>query len=163
MTKKKIAVIFGGKSGEHEVSLLSATSVIRALDKSKYEVLPIYISHKGQWLLTEGPRKLNGHKEMVYLSPDPRDNNLIKIDPQPKEQGSTGVDVVFPVLHGTFGEDGTIQGLLELANLPYVGAGVLGSAVGMNKVVQKQLLQQAKLPLVNYVWFLSKDWRSQRQ
>ena len=157
MTKKKIAVIFGGKSGEHEVSLLSATSVIRALDKSKYEVLPIYISHKGQWLLTEGPRKLNGHKEMVYLSPDPRDNNLIKIDPQPKEQGSTGVDVVFPVLHGTFGEDGTIQGLLELANLPYVGAGVLGSAVGMDKGIMKTLFKAEGLPVVHFKTILRKE------
>src|SRR5438105_13048116 len=132
--KIRIAVIFGGRSGEHEVSLRSAESVMRALDPAKYDVVPIASSHEGHWL-SSGQKELADGKPAVISA---------------EVQKSGAFDVVFPVLHGTYGEDGTIQGLLELADIPYVGAGVLGSAVGMDKDVMKRLLRDAGLPIVDY-------------
>jgi len=120
----QVAVLYGGRSGEHEISLRSAESIIAGLDRRKYEVQRIFITPEGRW----GPRA---------LSPEPGAN--------------PGIDVVFPVLHGTFGEDGTVQGLLELADLPYVGAGVLASAVSMDKEVTKRLLVERGLPVAEYV------------
>lgn len=145
--KITIGVIFGGRSGEHEVSLVSAASVIKALDKKKYQVIPIGITKDGRWITD---------KPLVALKSG-----------KPHEQGSrlmpekilTRCDVAFPVLHGSYGEDGTIQGMFEMANVAYVGGGVLGSATAMDKVIQKQLCDQAGLPSVAYVWFLSKEWR----
>jgi D-alanine-D-alanine ligase len=128
--KKRVAVIYGGRSGEHEVSLRSAQSIIDALDPEKYKVLHYLISKEGKW------------------SPRP-------ILPEP--HGNPEIDVVFPVLHGTFGEDGTLQGLLELAGLPYVGAGVLASAVSMDKEVMKRLAKERGLPVVDYMVFSSTD------
>ena len=128
MKKIRVGVIFGGRSGEHEVSLRSAESILRAIDRRKYDVVPITISHEGSW-------------QPFTLSPDP--------------SFERGIDVVFPIVHGTYGEDGTIQGLFELANIPYVGAGVLGSAVGMDKEVMKRLLRDASLPIVAY-WTVRK-------
>jgi D-alanine-D-alanine ligase len=119
----RIAVIYGGRSGEHEISIRSAESIMQALEPAKYKVLPFFIDKAGRW-------------EPYPLLPEPGRN--------------PGIDVVFPVLHGTFGEDGTIQGLLEMAALPYVGAGVLGSAVCMDKIVSKRLLAEAGLPIVEY-------------
>src|SRR5437762_2702530 len=129
MKKIRVGVIRGGRSGEHEVSLRSAESILKAIDRNKYDVVPITISHEGKW-------------EPFAISPEP--------DTQSR------VDAVFPILHGTFGEDGTIQGLFELANVPYVGAGVLGSAVGMDKDVMKRLLRDADLPIVDY-WTVRKS------
>ena len=126
--KKRVAVIYGGRSGEHEVSLRSAQSIIDALDPEKYKVLHYLISKEGKW------------------SPRP-------IVPEP--HGNPEIDVVFPALHGTFGEDGTLQGLLELAGLPYVGAGVLASSVSMDKEVMKRLAQERGLPVVDYLVFSS--------
>jgi len=128
MKKIRVGVIFGGRSGEHEVSLRSAESILKAIDRRKYDVVPITISHEGSW-------------QPFTLSPDP--------------SLERGIDVVFPIVHGTYGEDGTIQGLFELANIPYVGAGVLGSAVGMDKEVMKRLLRDASLPIVAY-WTVRK-------
>ena len=122
--KLRVAVIYGGRSGEHEISLRSAKSIIEALDPEKYKVLHYVISKEGRW----SPRP---------ISPEPH--------------GNPEIDVAFPVLHGTFGEDGTVQGLLELAELPYVGAGVLASAVSMDKEVMKRLAQQRCLPVADYV------------
>ena len=119
-----VAVIYGGRSGEHEVSLLSAESVIAALHPERYDVQRFLITKEGSW----NPRP---------ILPEPGSN--------------TGIDVAFPVLHGTFGEDGTMQGLLELADLPYVGAGVLGSAVSMDKDVMKRLMRERDLPVVEYL------------
>lgn len=125
--KLRVAILYGGRSGEHEVSIRSAESIMRAMDPSKYEVVRYFIHQDGKW--------------------DPR-----PILPEP---GATpGIDVVFPVLHGTFGEDGTIQGLLELADLPYVGAGVMASAVSMDKEVMKRLCRERGLPVVEYVTLL---------
>ncbi len=130
MLKKRVAVIYGGRSGEHEVSLRSAKSIIDAMDAEKYKVLHYLISKEGKW----SPRA---------LAPEPN--------------GNAGIDVVFPVLHGTFGEDGTLQGLLELADLPYVGAGVLASAASMDKEVMKRLAKERGLPVVEYQVFSSRE------
>ncbi|OGY45873.1 MAG: D-alanine--D-alanine ligase A [Candidatus Buchananbacteria bacterium RIFCSPHIGHO2_01_FULL_39_8] len=172
--KIKVGVIFGGRSGEHEVSIISAQSVIKELDKNKYQVIPIGITKKGQWVA--GPQAVRFLKEGLKKLPfksvlpvDPTEKRLVKV----KEKGLVPVssqkssfapiDVVFPVLHGPYGEDGTIQGMLELANIAYVGAGVLGSALGMDKVVQKQVFKQIGLPIVNYIWFLAKTWQRNQQ
>lgn len=156
--KLKVAVVFGGRSGEHEVSIISGQSVIKALDKNKYEILPIYINKEGQWLLGEDPQALVHGKEgnEVYLPLNPDAQGLV-----PLKSGSStkigAVDVVFPVLHGTLGEDGSLQGLMELTNLPYVGAGVLGSALGMDKALMKKVFQAEGLPITNYQVYLSKE------
>lgn len=160
--KIRVGVIFGGRSAEHEVSLVSALSVVSALDTEKYEVIPIGISPQGRWLsapdaihLLKTRGELADIPEKIIL-PDPTKRNLVPV--KGGHEGKEPIDVVFPVVHGTFGEDGTIQGLLELANIPYVGAGVLGSALGMDKVAAKQLFEHAGLPVVPYVWFLSSEY-----
>ncbi|HEX9007511.1 MAG TPA: D-alanine--D-alanine ligase family protein [Bacteroidota bacterium] len=157
--KLRVGVIFGGRSGEHEVSLVSASSIIHALDPAKYEVVPIGITREGRWL--SSGRALGLLKEHApldqeperHLVPDPTRRGLARTDGS--TEGVQPLDVVIPIIHGTYGEDGTLQGLLELSNIPYVGAGVLGSALGMDKIVQKELFRQAKLPVAKYVWFLS--------
>jgi D-alanine-D-alanine ligase len=160
----RVGVIFGGRSVEHEVSLVSALSVMNALDKTKYEVVPIGIAHTGQWLssgealeLLKKNASLDRETEQLIL-PDPRKQSLVALDGRASVEKK--IDVVFPVVHGTYAEDGTLQGLLELADLPYVGAGVLGSAVGMDKVVQKDLLRQAKIPTTPAVWFFYDEFKS---
>jgi D-alanine-D-alanine ligase len=161
----RVGVIFGGRSGEHEVSLASAASVIRALDPEKYEAVPIGITKDGRWLVGTGAQKLLPEVlksgERVLLPPDPTSAALVPIVPS-AEHPAVSVDVVFPVLHGTFGEDGTVQGLLELAGLPYVGAGVLASAVGMDKDVQKRLFAEAKLPIVPFIAVRRSEWERDR-
>lgn len=143
-TKLHVAVIFGGRSGEHEVSLMSARSVLSVLDTAKYEVTQIGITHEGKWLTGEDVLvkfengKLSGLQPFVF-SPNP--SNVAR-------QGSSVIDVFFPVLHGTFGEDGTIQGLFELADVAYVGAGVVGSSVGMDKGVFKDVMVANSIPIV---------------
>jgi len=159
--KLRIGVLFGGRSAEHEVSLVSAASIINALDKEKYEVFPIGISKEGRWLSVPNSLQLLKEQSSIdslpehVLLPDPRKQSLVNIG---NSSSSQAIDVIFPVIHGTFGEDGTIQGLFELADIPYVGAGVLGSAVGMDKVVAKQLLQQAKIPVTKGIWFLFQEF-----
>jgi D-alanine-D-alanine ligase len=162
----RVGVLFGGRSGEHEVSLASAASVIRALDPEKYEVTPIGISKDGRWLVGGGalkllPDVLRGGQRVV-LPADPTAAALVPLGEGPRGAGIR-VDVVFPVLHGTYGEDGTVQGLLDLAGLPYVGAGVLGSAMGMDKEVQKRLCVQARLPVADYLSVRRVDWEEQRE
>ncbi len=159
--KKKIRVLFlfGGKSAEHEVSLQSAKNVINFINKEKYEVVLMGIDKKGGWRLSAGSQyllnadnpksvKLNKQGESVALVPGHSEKRLIGLS---RENVTGAVDVVFPVLHGTFGEDGTVQGLLKLLDVPFVGAGVLGSAVGMDKDVQKRLLRDAGIPVVKFV------------
>jgi D-alanine-D-alanine ligase len=162
----RVGVLFGGRSGEHEVSLASAASVIRALDPEKYEAVPIGISKDGRWLVGTKAHKMLADVlksgERVSLPPDPTAGALIPIA-QGTGHPSVTVDVIFPVLHGTFGEDGTVQGLLELAGLPYVGAGVLASAVGMDKDVQKRLFQQARLPIVPFLAIRRSEWEQERE
>ena len=155
----RVGVLFGGRSGEHEVSLASAASVIRGLDPDKYEAVPIGITKEGHWLIGAGAQKMlpevlkSGQR--VMMTADASDAVLVRLD---GSGGGQRLDVVFPVMHGTFGEDGTIQGLLELAGLPFVGAGVLGSAIGMDKDVSKRLLQVAKIPVVPWISVQRADW-----
>jgi D-alanine-D-alanine ligase len=161
----RVGILFGGRSGEHEVSLASAASVIRALDPEKYEAVPVGIDKDGRWLVSAKSHKLlqdvlkSGNR--VLLPADPGAATLVPLG-SGAGQPSVPVDVVFPVLHGTFGEDGTVQGLLELANLPYVGAGVLASAVGMDKDVQKRLFEQAGLPVAPFIVFRRSEWEQNR-
>jgi D-alanine-D-alanine ligase len=161
----RIGVLFGGRSGEHEVSLASAASVIRALDPAKYEPIPIGISKDGRWLVGTKAHTMLAEVlrsgDRVSLPPDPTAAALNPVS-QGSGRGSVSVDVMFPVLHGTFGEDGTVQGLLELAGLPYVGAGVLASAVGMDKDVQKRLFEQAGLPIVPFLAIRRSEWEQNR-
>lgn len=169
MKKIRVCVIFGGRSGEHEVSLVSAHSVMNALDRSKYDVIPLGISKAGRWLAgAQSLRLLQSGNEpgrsTAIVSPDPTEQKLVApaqlTDESAALEALSGkIDVVIPVLHGPYGEDGTMQGLLELANLPYVGAGVLGSAVCMDKVVQKVLCRQAGIPVVDYLWLRHVDWQ----
>jgi D-alanine-D-alanine ligase len=187
--KIRVGILFGGRSGEHEVSLLSAASVLNAIDKTKYEVVPIGITKEGRWLTAENAERL---LKGSAAPPAPAPTNLragdpeatpgaallaagesVVVPPEParRDAGLTpfqtdaanlrrasdraiNVDVIFPVLHGTFGEDGTIQGLLELADIAYVGAGVLGSSAGMDKDVMKSLFRAASLPIVKHVTIL---------
>jgi D-alanine-D-alanine ligase len=196
MAKLRVGILFGGRSGEHEVSLLSAASVLNAIDKTKYEVVPIGITKDGRWLTAEhaerllrGEKQAEKHAEKIG-SPTPETHlragdpaatpgaavlatgESVVVPPEParREAGLTpfqtdanlrrasdraiNVDVIFPVLHGTFGEDGTIQGLLELADMAYVGAGVLGSSAGMDKDIMKSLFRAAGLPIVKHVTVL---------
>jgi D-alanine-D-alanine ligase len=189
MAKLRVGILFGGRSGEHEVSLLSAASVVNAIDKTKYEVVPIGITKDGRWLTAEhAERLLKGNAgegaratqtplragdpeatpgaavldrgESVVVPPEParRDAGLAPFQTDANLRRASdraiNVDVIFPVLHGTFGEDGTIQGLLELADIAYVGAGVLGSSAGMDKDIMKSLFRAAGLPIVKHVTVL---------
>ena len=155
----RVGVLFGGRSGEHEVSLASAASVIRGLDPDKYEAVPIGISKEGHWLIGSAAQKLLPEVlragQRVVMAADPTDAAIIPLD---RSGGGQRIDVVFPVMHGTYGEDGTIQGLLDLAGLPFIGAGVLGSAIGMDKDVSKRLLQAAKIPVVPWITVYRTDW-----
>jgi len=148
--KINVAILFGGKSVEHEVSLQSAKNVINAIDKEKYNIILIGIDKKGKWLLnSENPKlvRLNKSGDNVALIPQ-SGGKLINLSNPAKKQA---IDVVFPILHGSFGEDGTIQGLLKLANIPFVGADVLGSAVCMDKDIMKRLLKEAHIPIANFL------------
>ena len=206
MAKLRVGILFGGRSGEHEVSLLSAASVLKAIDKTKYEVVPIGITKDGRWLTAEhAERLLKGNAALpasgsdagvgaratqqlragdpgatpgaavlasgssVVVPPEParRDGGMAPFQTDANRDDAhlrraadraINVDVIFPVLHGTFGEDGTIQGLLELADMAYVGAGVLGSAAGMDKDVMKALFRTARLPIVKHVTVLRSAW-----
>ncbi|HEU0005259.1 MAG TPA: D-alanine--D-alanine ligase family protein [Terriglobia bacterium] len=168
MKKLTVALLFGGKSGEHEVSLRSAASILKALDREKYEVIPIGITKEGQWrsdpkFLEAAFAEILSNGRTVLLPPDPLANSLIQVLSDSKAIcNQARIDVVFPALHGTYGEDGTIQGLLDMANLPYVGAGVLGSSVGMDKDVTKRLLQHAGLPIVDFQVVLDHHWRAKK-
>src|SRR5208282_4663483 len=177
--KIRVGVLFGGRSGEHEISMRSALTVMSAMDPARYEIVPIGIARDGKWYLrsdaiamlkTAAPRlrALGRGGIEVSLPPNPGRHSLVAIT------GTNGdartarrdryalpgpLDVIFPVLHGTYGEDGTVQGLLELAGIPYVGAGVLGSAIGMDKDAQKRLLRDAGVPVVRYAMIPRHEYR----
>lgn len=190
MKKIRVGILFGGRSGEHEISLLSAASVFNAIDKKKYEVVPIGITKEGRWVTSADAERLLAGKgapstletklragdpeatssaailatgQSVIVPPEPRQASLTPFQTDALGRRTTdraiNVDIIFPVLHGTFGEDGTIQGLLELADIAYVGAGVLGSAAGMDKDIMKSLFRAAGLPIVKHVTFLRGDWK----
>jgi D-alanine-D-alanine ligase len=165
--KLRVGVVFGGRSGEHEVSLASATSVLSALDEAKYEIVPIGIAPDGRWISSMKALAMLKAKETLEDEPErflvPEPNRQALISAGDRVEHSVPLDVVIPLVHGTFGEDGSLQGLLELADIPYVGAGVLGSALGMDKIVQKQVLAQASFPVVKYRWFLTSAFREDRR
>ncbi|MGA9998318.1 MAG: D-alanine--D-alanine ligase family protein [Pyrinomonadaceae bacterium] len=177
MAKKiRVGVIFGGRSGEHEVSIRSARSVIEALDRKKYEVVPIAIGKEGKWLspaessrlLPEKtgsllPQRIRDASQDVAILGDPSRNGLVSLSTENRIEASQPLDLIFPVLHGTYGEDGTLQGLLEMAGVPYVGCGVLASSCGMDKVVMKALFRDAGLPICKYTWFLRTQWEANRE
>ena len=166
MVKKlKVLILFGGKSAEHEVSLQSAKNLVEAIDKNKYDVLLVGIDKNGQWHLYEYNNFLENEADPKSISLKQSDSTVVLLPWKAKEQLvnlSTGraiskVDVVFPILHGPFGEDGTVQGFLKLADLPFVGADVLGSAVGMDKDVAKRLLRDAGLPIAQFLTFFQNE------
>ncbi|HEY4789960.1 MAG TPA: D-alanine--D-alanine ligase family protein [Actinomycetes bacterium] len=156
MAKTRLAILYGGRSAEHQVSVVSARSVMEALDPDRFEVVPIAITRAGAWLLPDrSPLELtasDGALPEVEAA-----GTELAVRP---EQGVGGVDVVFPILHGPFGEDGTVQGLFELADLPYVGSGVLASALAMDKAMAKVVLAQAGLPQAPYLVVPERDWRA---
>ena len=164
MRRLRIGVLFGGRSTEHEVSILSAQSIIAAMDPDRFEAVPLYIDKSGRWLFGGSLKRLIGDdaaRQYVYLPPDPTQHSLVHArngteSPSPlvgegRGGGLPELDVIFPVFHGLNGEDGTIQGVLELANIPYVGAGVLGSALGLDKVYMKRAFAAVGLPIVDYI------------
>ena len=175
--KKRVGIIFGGRSGEHEISIRSAKTVLEQIDTEKYDAVPIAITNEGKWL---SPRESVGllpesvHRSiagdssiadggrLALLSDSP--GSSFAILPQTEAPvRDLELDVVFPVLHGTFGEDGTIQGLFEMLGIPYVGGGVLASSCGMDKTVMKALFREAALPICKYLWFLRSDWERNRE
>lgn len=168
--KKRIALIFGGRSGEHEISVRSAATVVEQIDKEKYLVVPIAIDHDGHWLGPRDSAKMLPETAATLLEADVEELPATKVAiiGDPARKGLTSldgseterIDVAFPVLHGTFGEDGTIQGLFEMAGIPYVGCGVLASSCGMDKVTMKSLFLQAGLPICKYEWFLRSEWEN---
>ena len=178
--KLRVGVLFGGRSGEHEVSLLSAASILKAIDPKRYEVVPIGITKQGRWIAADAAQNLlNGGGQILPPSasePGPKAKRLDRRQPHaaaeaPAEglnpfalsragDSTLALDVVFPVLHGTFGEDGTIQGLLELADIAYVGSGVLGSATGMDKGTMKSLFAAAGLPQTPHLTLLRSEWKA---
>jgi D-alanine-D-alanine ligase len=171
-TKIRIGVIYGGRSGEHEVSVRSARSVIEAVDTEKYEVIPVAITREGRWLSPAESASMLPESARLRLSNyaggEDEGGTALLVDPsrggllrqEGAGAGGQRLDVVFPVLHGTYGEDGTIQGLLEMAGIPYVGCGVLASSTGMDKVTMKTLFRHAGLPGCKYDWFLRRDWEA---
>jgi D-alanine-D-alanine ligase len=170
MAKKlRVGILFGGRSGEHEVSLLSAASILKAIDRKKFDVVPIGITKTGRWLTAGGAQALltgNNSESADLVLQAGADGTAAPADavtalvPDAASLGSGRLDVVFPVLHGTFGEDGTIQGLFELADIAYVGSGVLGSAAGMDKDAMKRLFAQARLPIVKHLTILRTAWEA---
>jgi D-alanine-D-alanine ligase len=174
--KIRVGVVYGGRSGEHEVSLRSGQAVIGAIDHKKYEVIPIAITKTGRWLspaesmeLLPGAvagllsREMGEHREALTIVGDPSRSGLVAFtDDGSRGRAGLPVDVIFPALHGTYGEDGTIQGLFEMANVPYVGCGVLASSCGMDKVAMKMLFREAGLPICKHVWFTRAEWERER-
>lgn len=163
-----VGIIFGGRSGEHEVSLMSAQGVMGAVDKTKYEIVPIGITKEGRWLASGDPLKAlssgnDAESNPAALLAQPGQRGLIQLEDQGQRPGITAeevgqLDVVFPVLHGPYGEDGTLQGLLELAGIPYVGPGVTAAAVGMDKALFKDIMCAKGLPVTRYLVLKRKDW-----
>ena len=169
--KLRVGILFGGKSGEHEVSFCSASSIIEAMDRKKYEIVPIGITKNGCWLSPQESAialqtgRIEGNSRVAWKG-DPNNEQLLVIT---RENNKTKyfhldkLDVIFPVLHGPFGEDGTVQGLLELVNIPYVGSGVAASAVAMDKEMMKKIFQQHALPQTKWLALKRKRWISEKQ
>jgi len=169
--KIKVGLIFGGRSGEHEVSFCSASSIIKAIDKDKYTVVPIGITKEGRWISPQDSElalqsgRIEGKSTVILLN-DPSGRALVRIDNNQRLDKSSvleKIDVIFPVLHGPYGEDGTVQGLLELADIPYVGAGVVASAISMDKDLMKTIFQQKGLPILKWMTIKRKKWQKDKE
>ena len=171
-TKKiRVGLIFGGRSGEHEVSFCSASSIIKVIDKDKYTVVPIGITKEGRWISPQDSElalqsgKIEGKNTVILLN-DSFSKSLVCIDNNQRLDKSSALeklDVIFPVLHGPYGEDGTVQGLLELANIPYVGAGVAASAISMDKDLMKTIFQQKGLPILKWMTIKRREWQKDKK
>ena len=170
--KLRVGVIFGGRSGEHEVSIRSARAIVESIDRKKFDVVPIAITKEGKWLPPAHSAQLLPAAVQPLLAPsattgdvallgDPSHKGLISLRRDSQPLVAEKLDVVFPAVHGTYGEDGTLQGLLEMADVPYVGCGVLASACGMDKVTMKSLFVEAGLPICKHIWFLRSQWRAE--
>ena len=169
--KLRVGLIFGGRSGEHEVSFCSASSIIKAIDKDKYTVVPIGITKEGRWISPQDSElalqsgKVEGRNTVILLN-DPSGKALVRIDNNQRlDKSSTleKLDVIFPVLHGPYGEDGTVQGLLELTDIPYVGAGVAASAISMDKDLMKIIFKQKGLPILKWLTIKRKEWQKDKE
>ncbi len=165
MSKLRVGILFGGRSGEHEVSLLSAASVLQAIDRSKYEILPLGITKAGRWLTGTPAERLlapqsNGEAAASDRTAHPEPGTDLAVGGLLPSPEALHLDVLFPILHGTFGEDGTVQGLLEIAGIPYVGCGVLGAAAGMDKDVMKRLFLSVGLPIPRHIAVLRSSWQA---
>ena len=170
---KTVGILFGGRSVEHEVSVITALQIIENIDKTLYKPVPIYVNKEGEWLTGESLMNFESYKnknfkdtKQIILSPNHNDGNLYQ---HPSKSGLFGkkiietIDIFFPAFHGTNGEDGSIQGLLELINKPYVSAGVLGSSVGMDKILMKDVYKANNIPVVDFIWFYRSQWKEDKE
>ena len=167
--KIKVAIVFGSRSVEHEVSIVTAMQVFENINHEKYDVIPVYIDKKGRWLVDKKLQKLENFRTLKLGVKAPE--YVFGASPSVKALSPKSVfnffrsikaDIYFPVVHGTFGEEGTIQGLFEMADVPYVGSGVTGSAVGMDKIIQKSVFKDNGIPVVKYIWFLKNEWQDNK-
>jgi len=169
-SKTKVAVVFGGRSVEHEVSIMTAMQVFENINRDKYEVIPVYIDKIGRWFVDKRLEKLENFKNLkledikapeYFFGASP---SIKALTPRSAFKFFTKIsaDIYFPVIHGTFGEDGTLQGLFEMTDVPYVGSGVTGSAVGMDKIIQKSVFKDNGFPVVKYIWFSKSEWENNK-
>ncbi len=163
MAKLNLAVIFGSRSVEHEVSVVTALQVIQNIDKSKYNVIPIYIDKRGHWHTGKALLEIKNYQDETKLLSRLSQINLKNQEIQTSPISKTKIDVAFVAIHGTYGEDGTLQGLLEMAQIPYTGSGVTGSALGMDKIMQKDVFKNNGLPVVDYIWLNREDWEKNKK
>lgn len=167
--KIKVAIVFGSRSVEHEVSIVTAMQVFENINRDKYDIIPVYIDKSGRWLIDKKLQKIEsfrnlklGIKAAEYVFNASPSVKTLASKSALKFFKKIKADIYFPVIHGTYGEDGTIQGLFEMADVPYVGSGVIGSAVGMDKIIQKSVFKDNDIPVVKYLWFLKSEWESEK-
>lgn len=169
--KIKVAVVFGSRSVEHEVSIVTAMQVFENINREKYEVIPVYIDKSGRWLVDDKLGKIESFKDLklkkikaleYFFAASPNVKSLMPKNAIKSLFNKISANIYFPVVHGTFGEDGTLQGIFEMANIPYVGSGVTGSAVGMDKIIQKATFKDASIPVVKYIGFLKSEWEKNK-
>ncbi len=168
--KKRMGLFFGSKSVEHEISIITAMQVYNATDKSKYTVYPIYISKKGEWFTGDNLLKIENFRNLSNIPKISQkitgikisNDNILTLETEGIINKKIFIDIAFSVIHGTYGEDGKIQGIFEMLNVPYVGCGVLSSSIGMDKVIMKEIFKANNLPIVNYIWFKRNDWEKDR-
>ncbi|MEK7087212.1 MAG: D-alanine--D-alanine ligase family protein [Patescibacteria group bacterium] len=170
-SKTKVAVVFGGRSVEHEVSILTAMQVFENINREKYDIIPVYIDKNGRWFVDEKLGMIDSFRNLklkeinapeYFFAVSPSVKSLLPKSTIKSFFNKISADIYFPVIHGTYGEDGTLQGMLEMANVPYAGSGVTGSAVGMDKIIQKAVFKDAGLSVVKYVWFLKSEWQDNK-